>query len=62
MAVFVETVELTHCTCERCGYEWISRMSILPLACSQCKTYAWNTPRRMAKRGGANTVTPPGAA
>jgi ribosomal protein L37E len=38
------TIPAIECTCERCGYEWVSIAKELPEACPsrRCRTREWN--------------------
>jgi predicted Zn-ribbon and HTH transcriptional regulator len=39
------------CKCERCGYEWVSRLSVeRPTRCARCKSENFNRPARPYRR------------
>jgi predicted Zn-ribbon and HTH transcriptional regulator len=44
----VKKVTRLECTCEKCGYHWISRLDN-PAQCPKCKTAYWNRPREKTK-------------
>jgi predicted Zn-ribbon and HTH transcriptional regulator len=35
--------------CKRCGHEWVGRNKTHPKACSKCKSYRWNEPRKFER-------------
>lgn len=37
------------CRCERCGYEWMPRVSGEPRQCPRCKNPKWNVARGVEK-------------
>jgi len=42
MAAIKITTEIWDCTCERCGWVWLSRRSALPKVCMRCKSTGWH--------------------
>jgi DNA-directed RNA polymerase subunit RPC12/RpoP len=40
-------IAASRCTCELCGWEWISiAQAVPPIACPHCKCRVWNGPKR----------------
>lgn len=38
------------CKCLRCGHEWNRRTEKLPRMCTKCKSYYWNSEKRIIER------------
>ena len=52
MTVIEETIKVTKCICERCGYMWNPKdKENLPTVCAskKCKSPYWNIPRKNKK-------------
>lgn len=37
--------------CNRCGHQWVSRLSYDPIKCAGCSNPFWNVPRKYRPRG-----------
>jgi predicted Zn-ribbon and HTH transcriptional regulator len=35
--------------CERCGHQWVPRVTETPSVCPKCKSPYWDRPRRVPK-------------
>ena len=44
-----KTVEVTECTCQRCGWVWLTKHSWLPAVCPHCKSRRWQIPKAAPK-------------
>lgn len=53
----IKPVTVNQCTCERCGYVWISE--IIPVRCAKCRDPAWSQPRIRSKRGSKSNIKDP---
>lgn len=52
-----EEIKLPECTCLKCGYKWIPRVSD-PRMCPNpdCRTMRWDLPRKDKSNGGKEVV------
>lgn len=42
-------IDATQCTCEVCGYEWVSTGKQLPECCAKCRSRKWNGVKQAVK-------------
>lgn len=48
------------CTCDRCGYSWLSQASTLPESCRnpQCRSRQWNGAKRKSRKNEIRLPSP----
>jgi len=46
----MKTVERFECKCNRCGHEWVSQRSEVPVKCPNCGSAYWNRARVQRQR------------